>query len=69
VTAPRLVLTRVQAAESLGMSLDSFKRYVQPELRLVRRNRLRLVPLAELERWVEANTDGLPIAEQVGGKR
>jgi hypothetical protein len=34
---------------SLGMSLDSSERHVQPELRLIRRGKLRLVPLAELE--------------------
>jgi hypothetical protein len=34
------------------MSLGSFERHVQPELRLIRRGKLRLVPLAELERWL-----------------
>jgi hypothetical protein len=33
------------------MSLDSFERDVQPELRLIRRGKLRLVRVAELERW------------------
>jgi hypothetical protein len=28
---------------------------VQPELRLIRRGRMRLVPVKELERWVERN--------------
>jgi hypothetical protein len=35
------------------MSRDSFDRYVKPEIRLVRRGRLVLVPVRELERWVE----------------
>jgi hypothetical protein len=52
---PRLALTRAEAAASLGMSLDSFERYVQPDLRYVRRGRLRLVPVRELERWLDAN--------------
>jgi hypothetical protein len=61
---PRLAFTRVEAAESLGMSVDSFERYVQPELRLVRRGKLRLVPVTELQRWLDAN------AERVfGGRR
>jgi integrase len=30
------------------MSLDSFERHVQPHLRLVRRGKLRLVPITEL---------------------
>jgi excisionase family DNA binding protein len=51
----RLALTRVEAAASLGVSVDSFERYVQQELRLVRAGRLRLVPVAELERWIESH--------------
>ena len=50
---PRLALTRAEAARSLGMSLDSFERHVQPELRLVRMGKLRLVPIRELERWLD----------------
>jgi hypothetical protein len=52
---PRVALSRQEAALSLGMSLDSFERHVQPELRLIRRGKLRLVPLAELERWANQN--------------
>jgi excisionase family DNA binding protein len=57
-TLPRLALTRSEAARSLGMSLDSFERHVQTQIRLVRRGKLRLVPVAELERWLEANAAG-----------
>ena len=52
---PRLALTREEAAASLGMSLDSFERHVQPTLRMVRLGRMRLVPVTELERWLEEN--------------
>lgn len=54
---PRLALTKVQAAEALGMSVDSFERHVQDELRLVRRGRLVLVPVRELERWLDEEAD------------
>ena len=50
---PRLALTRDEAAASVGMSLDSFERHVQPTLRLVRLGRMRLVPIGELEHWLE----------------
>lgn len=50
---PRIALTREEAAHALGMSLDSFERHVQPEIRLVRRGKLRLVPVREIERWAE----------------
>jgi excisionase family DNA binding protein len=48
-------LTPVEAADALGLSRDSFDRYVRDELRLVRRGRLVLVPVRELERWIERN--------------
>jgi hypothetical protein len=54
---PRLALCREEAAASLGMSLDSFERHVQPTLRLVRLGRMRLVPVRELERWLEQNAN------------
>lgn len=50
---PRIALTREEAARALGMSLDSFERHVQPEIGLVRRGKLRLVPVREIERWAE----------------
>ena len=46
----RVALTREEAAHALGMSLDSFERHVQAEVRLVQRGKLRLVPVAELQR-------------------
>ncbi len=61
---PRLALTREEAAAAIGMSVDSFERHVQPTLRLVRLGRMRLVPLRELERWLEDHAqrtlDGAP---------
>ena len=50
---PRLALTPAEAAMALGMSEDSFTRHVRDELRLVRRGRLVLVPIGELEKWLE----------------
>ena len=52
---PRLALTREEAAASIGMSLDSFERHVQPTIRLVRLGKMRLVPLSELDRWLAEN--------------
>jgi len=54
-TATRLALTKREAAEALGMSVDSFERHVQPELCVVRRGRLRLFALSEIERWLREN--------------
>ena len=54
---PRLALSREEAAAALGMSLDSFERHVQPTMRLVRLGRMRLVPIRELELWLEDNAE------------
>jgi hypothetical protein len=56
---PRVALSRQEAAISLGMSIDSFERHVQPELRLIRRGKLRLVPVAELERWANESAESV----------
>ena len=52
---PRLGLTVAEAASAVGMSESSFKRHVQPELRIVRRGSLRIIPVPEIERWLEGN--------------
>jgi excisionase family DNA binding protein len=49
----RLALTVPEAAAAVGVSRDSFDRWIAPELRLVRRGRIVLVPVVELERWLE----------------
>jgi hypothetical protein len=54
---PRLALTREEAAAAIGIRIDSFERHVQPTIRMVRRGRLRLVPVAELERWLDENAE------------
>ena len=38
---------------ALGMSLNHFARHVQPELKVVLSGQLVLIPVAELERWVQ----------------
>jgi hypothetical protein len=55
--APRLSLNKQEAAACLGVSVDSFERYVQPDLLVVRRGRLRLFPVIELERWITENAE------------
>ena len=50
-SAVRLALRVEEAAASLGMSRDSFDRYVMPDVRVIRRGRLVLVPVRELEKW------------------
>jgi excisionase family DNA binding protein len=56
VSAPlRITLTPREAAEVLGVSRDFFDEHVKHELRVIRRGRLVLVPVRELERWCDEN--------------
>jgi hypothetical protein len=50
-------MTRAEAARALGMSINPFERHVQPELRIVRRGKLRLIPVREIERRLEENAE------------
>jgi hypothetical protein len=53
-TTPRVALTLAEAAQAIGVSESSFRRYVLPELRIVQAGpRLTLVRIAELDRWLE----------------
>ena len=54
-TVPRLALTPVEAAQAIGVSRDFFDEHVRDELKLVRRGRLVLVPVVELEKWLASS--------------
>jgi excisionase family DNA binding protein len=54
-SVPRLALTPNEAAIAIGVSRSHFFAAVLPELRVVRSGRCRLIPIAELERWLEHN--------------
>lgn len=53
---PRLAVTKAEAADSLGVSVDFLEDHVMRELRVVRRGRRLLIPLDEIARWLEANS-------------
>jgi hypothetical protein len=54
---PRLALSVQEACEALGCGWDFFAEHVAPELRVVRRGRRKMIAVAELERWLEANAE------------
>jgi excisionase family DNA binding protein len=49
----RLGLSLDEAAATLGVSRDTFDRHIRHELRIVRRGRCLIVPVSELERWLD----------------
>jgi integrase len=66
---PRLLLTKRDAAGSLGMSLRHFERMVQPGIPFVRSGQLTLYRPQDLERWAERHTtikQAPPKAGQIG---
>jgi hypothetical protein len=50
-----LALRKPELALALGCSVDFVDQHVWPELRIVRRGRLALVDVRDVERWLEAN--------------
>jgi excisionase family DNA binding protein len=54
-TTGRLALSKSEAAAALGVSVDFLEQHVIGELRVVRRGRRRLIPVGELERWLDTN--------------
>ncbi|MGH2941333.1 MAG: hypothetical protein ACRDLN_00960 [Solirubrobacteraceae bacterium] len=54
-----IAVPKATAAVMLGMSVDSFERYVMADMLCIRRGRLRLYPVHELERWASENADRL----------
>src|SRR3954452_9295334 len=48
----KLALTRQECADALGVSLRTFARTIQPELPVVRRGSILLVPRGSVELWL-----------------
>jgi excisionase family DNA binding protein len=54
---PALALTVEQAAAALSVSYDTFHEQIEPEIRLVRLGRRKLIPVAELHRWLNERAE------------
>jgi hypothetical protein len=52
-TGVHLALSRRDAAKALGLSLSSFQRYVQPDVRCVYVGQLRLYRVPDLQAWLD----------------
>jgi excisionase family DNA binding protein len=50
---PRVTLTKPEAAEALGVSLDHLERHILPELHVIRSGRRVLIRVGELQRWAQ----------------
>lgn len=56
----RLAVRSEEAATALGVGEDFFRAQVAPELRAVRRGRVKLYAITEIERWLTENA-ALPL--------
>jgi excisionase family DNA binding protein len=54
---PRLALSIEEACQALGVSWDYWREHVAPEVRIVRLGRRKLVPVTELQAWLEAHAE------------
>jgi hypothetical protein len=54
---PRLALNVKEACAAIGVSSDVWREHVEPDVRLVRIGARKLVPVAELERWLDAHAE------------
>jgi hypothetical protein len=55
VNVPPLALPLDKAAAAVGLSENTFRRYVLPMVRTIKVGNVRVVPMIELERWVHLN--------------
>ena len=67
-----LALSIEEAAAALSLSRDTFERHIVPRLRIVRVGRRLLVPVRELEQWLDQEAAEPLLAElarfQSGGE-
>src|SRR4051794_19172176 len=55
IPAVALAVSRKQAAALLSISADHFERHILPDLRVIQAGRRQLIPVRELEAWVQTN--------------
>ena len=58
----RLAVSPDEAAAALGVSRDYFDEHILPDLRIIRRGRRILVPLTELERWLDQSATRVAVS-------
>lgn len=56
---PALALTIEDACNALSVSHDFWTEHIAHEVRIVRRGRRKIVPVTELQRWLDANAESV----------
>ena len=56
---PRLALSVSEACEALGVSWATWRQHIEPDVRLVRLGRRKLIPTTELQAWLDRRAERL----------
>jgi hypothetical protein len=56
---PVLALSVEQACASLGVSWDFWRAHVEPDVKIVRIGRRKLIPATELQRWLDRHAEAV----------
>jgi excisionase family DNA binding protein len=62
-SAPALALSVEQACEALGVSWDTWRAHIEPEVPLVRLGRRKLIPVSELQAWLDRHAESVRVGE------
>jgi hypothetical protein len=54
-----LALSVGEACEALGVSWDTWRRHIEPDVKLVRLGRRKLVPSTEPQAWLDRHAERL----------
>jgi excisionase family DNA binding protein len=58
---PRLSVE--QACEALGVSWDTWRAHIEPDVRLLRLGRRKLIPVSELQAWLDRHAESIGVGE------
>jgi hypothetical protein len=56
---PALALGVEQACQALGVSWDTWRAHIEPDVKLVRLGRRKLIAVTELQRWLEEHSEAI----------
>jgi hypothetical protein len=56
---PALALCVQDAAAALSVSWDTWREHIEPDVRIVRIGRRKLVPVTELQRWLDSHAEAV----------
>jgi excisionase family DNA binding protein len=62
-SAPALALSVEQACEALGVSWDTWRAHIESDVRLVRVGRRKLIPVSELQAWLDRHAESVGVGE------